>query len=215
MGFPKHLLRISMDSDNQSLLHYISRVHRDLSQDPVFAKHFSRPITVSVRDETQRNQLQDYMAGNDILKNATLVVDTEVNVGPSAGLLSAHRHDPEAHWIVTGCDYPRLTSAALHQLVYQHITRSPAITCFVNASGINEPLLAVWSPNSLAALRELLLQNPRAGPSTVIRDLTQQSREEDCKGSDCRSGVKKVIPEHGEWIVDVNTTQDWQKVQRG
>jgi molybdopterin-guanine dinucleotide biosynthesis protein A len=213
MGFPKHLLRTSLASDSQSLLLHVAQAHHDLANDMNLAEHFSKPVAISVRDEAQQKQLLDYMAGMNILQDAELIIDTEKDVGPNAGLLSAHRFDQSAHWIVTGCDYPRVTAEALHQLVTRHLTRKPAVTCFVNDSGFTEPLLAIWSPSSLKALHQHLLHDNNIGPSIAIRKLAQDSYS----GADDKMaywrGVEKIRAEQSNWIKDVNTIRDWQMLQ--
>ncbi|KAI9370268.1 MobA-like NTP transferase domain-containing protein [Aspergillus egyptiacus] len=84
-------------------------------------------------------------------------------IGPAAGLLAAHRHDPRASWLVIACDYPFLSVSALSQLQQQ---RLDPVTCFQNAEGIYEPLLGVWSPTALALL-ERNVQNGMLGPKSV------------------------------------------------
>jgi molybdenum cofactor guanylyltransferase len=213
MGFPKHLLRTSLDSGSQSLLYHTAEAHRGIAQNPALRRHYLEPITISVRDEIQKKQLLNYMTGMDILKDAGIVVDTEDNVGPSAGLLSAHRLDPSAHWVVTGCDYPRVTTEALLQLVSPHLTGTSEVTCFVNTSQFVEPLLAVWSPSSLAALQQTLLIDQNTGPSQVIRKLAEKARTNGSDKPVRRSGVETIIPRQNIWIEDINTIEAWQKIQ--
>jgi hypothetical protein len=73
------------------------------------------------------------------------------DIGPAAGLLAAHAAHPAATLLVLGCDYPLLPPAALQQLILEY---EPPLTCFVNADGFTEPLIAVWSLEALDALAE-------------------------------------------------------------
>ena len=88
-------------------------------------------------------------------------------IGPTAGLLAAYHNDPDAHWLVVACDYPLLTHDALRQL-YEAYEES--VTCFVNAQGWSEPLLAIWSPTALLKL-DTNVREGSTGPSKVVNAL--------------------------------------------
>lgn len=80
--------------------------------------------------------------------------DEDADIGPAAGLLSAHRQDPSAVWLVVACDYPFLTTAALQSLRQESEFGEAPVTCFSNAEGFNEPLLAIWTPDALHYLQK-------------------------------------------------------------
>ena len=93
-------------------------------------------------------------------------------LGPSAGLLSAHRHAPGAAWLVLAVDFPHVTVDGLGALV---AARAPAAlgTAYVNDAGILEPLFAIWEPAGLASLATSGAHSPRrvleAGPCSHVR----------------------------------------------
>lgn len=112
-----------------------------------------------------------------------------VSNGPAAGLLAAYNFSPTTTWLVAGCDYPLLTTSALQQLVDEY---DPPVTCFSNAEGWCEPLLAIWSP---LALEKLLVnaRQGRSGPNSVIRSI----------------GGKVIRPKDERWIRGANTREEW------
>lgn len=109
--------------------------------------------------------------------------------GPAAGLLAAYNLSPRTTWLVAGCDYPLLTTAALQQLVQEYV---PPVTCFSNPEGWGEPLLAIWSPAALRQLQENVMRG-RSGPNAVIRSL----------------GAKIIKPKEEDWIFGANTKEEW------
>lgn len=66
-----------------------------------------------------------------------------VDIKPAAGLLGVYRRDPSATWLVVACDYPFLTTAALRLLRRESDAAPAPVTCFANAEGFNERLLAI------------------------------------------------------------------------
>ncbi|GIK01925.1 hypothetical protein Aspvir_005966 [Aspergillus viridinutans] len=109
-------------------------------------------------------------------------------IGPAAGLLAGHYQDESAHWLVVACDYPFISVAALSQL--RRDWTEPVI-CFENRDGFWEPLLSIWSPEALRALKENI-QNGILGPSAVVKRL---------RG-------KTIRPREEKWIFNVNTPAD-------
>jgi molybdopterin-guanine dinucleotide biosynthesis protein A len=85
------------------------------------------------------------------------------DIGPAAGLLTAHRARPDAAWLVLAVDFPFVEESGLSHLI---AARSPAAwaTCFVHGDGTPEPLLTLWEPAGLAALAT----SPAAGPRRAL-----------------------------------------------
>jgi molybdopterin-guanine dinucleotide biosynthesis protein A len=114
------------------------------------------------------------------------------DIGPAAGLLAAHAAYPSATLLVLGCDYPLLPPVALQQLILEY---EPLLTCFLNADGFAEPLIAVWSPEALDVLAEEVREG-RSGLNRVVSML---------KG-------KRVRPLRDIWITGCNTRAEWEEV---
>lgn len=81
--------------------------------------------------------------------------------GPLAGVLAALRWHPRAAWLITACDMPALTAAAL-AWVLEH--RRPGTWAVVPADsdGRLEPLGAVWEPQMAPPLEDLALRGEQA-----------------------------------------------------
>jgi molybdopterin-guanine dinucleotide biosynthesis protein A len=95
-----------------------------------------------------------------------------VDLGPAAGLLSAHRHTPGAAWLVLAVDFPFASPRGLANLVEAREPQGRG-TAYENDEGILEPLFAIWEPAGLAALAASARDSPRrvleAGPCRRVR----------------------------------------------
>jgi molybdopterin-guanine dinucleotide biosynthesis protein A len=160
---------------------------------------------ISVRDMCQQQQLQAALATSSMSsRKVYYLADRLPHAGPSSGLVRAYEHDPTAHWLVTGCDYPLLEPNALDVLIDENLRETNSITCFRNAEGWNEPLLAIWSPTALQRLQELTREEPAIGPSRVIREnMTRKHGPH----------VNLLTPLRGSWILSVDTKEEWTRVQ--
>ncbi|MCX6290371.1 MAG: NTP transferase domain-containing protein [Bacteroidetes bacterium] len=119
------------------------------------------------------------------------------NIGPMAGLLSAHKKFPEASFLVTGCDYPFLTLDHLAELVSARNETNDAI-CFLNPeTNIEEPLIAIYENRSFQALFE----NFESGKYSLRHFL----REVD---------TKKVVPVSSEFLKSVDDMKSFHLAKR-
>ncbi|KAL1876774.1 hypothetical protein Plec18167_005183 [Paecilomyces lecythidis] len=116
---------------------------------------------------------------------------TATDIGPAAGLLTAHYSDPESCWLITACDYPLLAVSPLEQLLHEF--QAP-VTCFQNEFGFCEPLLSLWSPSALRRLQENVLQG-NYGPSFVVKE----------------SKGKLLRLEREEWLFNTNDKEQWDR----
>ena len=64
--------------------------------------------------------------------------------GPMAGVLGAMRAEPDACWVMTACDLPRLRTGAVQWLV--SMRRAGVWVVFPSIDGFAEPLLALYEP---------------------------------------------------------------------
>ncbi len=191
MGTAKHLLR--WIDDRPLYQHTLEQLHG--------ACPGSDTLYISLRDVEQlqwlelnistmgSTQIQPIYDSAGHVSQSDTHSSNMVSSGPAAGLLAAYNFSPATTWLVAGCDYPLLTTAALQQLVQEYL---PPITCFSNSEGWSEPLLAIWSPAALQRLQENVLRG-RSGPNNVIRSL----------------GGKVIRPENEDWIYGANTEQEW------
>lgn len=86
--------------------------------------------------------------------------------GPAAGLLAAHRWAPDAAWIVSACDHPRMLPAHITWMAAQ---RRPGCWAVIprQPDGHPCPTLALYEPQALALL-EQLVRDGGTGPSALL-----------------------------------------------
>lgn len=159
MGTPKHLLALA---NGQPVFAYLlERLHEACPQSDLY---------ISVHSHEQAAVLPPVLG----LRYRVLCDSSgdtgDVSgyyIGPAAGLLAAYEEDAHCHWMVLACDYPLMTSSDLKLLV--ELYEEP-VTCFQNADGFLEPLVAIWSPNALQALASNV-EVGKTGPTSTIRQL--------------------------------------------
>jgi molybdopterin-guanine dinucleotide biosynthesis protein A len=110
------------------------------------------------------------------------------DMGPAAGLLAAHSIHPAEKWLVIACDYPLLSPAAFQQLILEY---QPPLTCFVNESGIAQPLIGIWDEQALEKLKENVGQGEN-GLESVVMEME----------------AKLVKPLREIWIMGANTREE-------
>ncbi|KAF4266679.1 hypothetical protein KXW98_001640 [Aspergillus fumigatus] len=195
MGTRKELLRVA--GDVPLFVHLLIILHEACPESEV--------VLLSLRDHNSLKAIENdrhITAVPDnrlILTNGTTTFPVHVvydgpgvpsehdsaGIGPGAGLLAAHHQDQSAHWLVVACDYPFISTAALSQLRREW---TAPVTCFENRDGFCEPLLGIWSPEALRALKQNI-QDGILGPSAVVRS----------------SRGKTIRPHEEKWIFNVNT----------
>jgi molybdopterin-guanine dinucleotide biosynthesis protein A len=190
MGSPKHLLPLPHGPLYLYLIHIL---HEALPN--VATVHMSLADR-STTDETLRNgkfDVPDVHGSQTTVAIETVTDSITQDIGPAAGLLAAHERDPAATWLVVACDFPLLRAEAVRQLIQYY--EEPA-TCFRNEEGFTEPLLGIWGPRALEELKENVKAG-RSGPSYTLKNV----------------GSKLLVPNDQNWLVNVNTKQEWEAVQ--
>lgn len=188
MGFPKHLLPVP-STGKPLYQHLVSLIHVAFPE--VEMIHMSVAGTSKTDNALDQGELHlSNVGGDNRLQLVKIMDSTTLEIGPSAGLLAAHRHDSHASWLVVACDFPLLEPAALHQL--KDARRDP-VTCFVNKYGFNEPLLSIWTPQALQTLSENVKAG-RSGPNFTIKHL---------------NGTL-ISPDKDDWILNTNTLEEWE-----
>jgi molybdopterin-guanine dinucleotide biosynthesis protein A len=94
----------------------------------------------------------------------TVIPDQFADIGPAAGLLSAHRHAPESAWLVIACDMPLLDTESLLQLVESRRPEMAATVWAAADSSGPEPLCAIYEPGTLAAFLEQVTAGGNPSP---------------------------------------------------
>ena len=182
MGCPKYAMLLDGKSAATRLVDRIREAHPS-----------AETIYISLHD---RSQSVDSLDGNGFYylydeQDRTL---PDSYAGPAAGLLAAYHLDRTAHWLVVACDYPLISAADLRQLIENY--ESP-ITCFENAQGWPEPLLAVWSPAALQNLEENVCRG-KTGPIKVVEAVS----------------TKRLKPQDERSLMNTNTPAEWEAALR-
>ena len=157
--------------------------------------HMVQNLFISVRGPDVEGKLEGIVVEG---RSVGLVYDTPSNssfgdisdIGPAAGILAAHRHDPNSTWLVMACDYPLITRSELQNLFDKYDGR---LICFKNAEGWAEPLIGLWSPEALERLG-YNVANGMTGPKMVLEDLNS----------------RLISPKDSRCLLNANTMQEWE-----
>jgi molybdenum cofactor guanylyltransferase len=128
-----------MKTDKAALL-YAS--HSQLDRAMALVKPFVTEAFVSVRPDQQQDSLRSRFPQ---------IVDSEVDMGPAAGIRAAQRHDPRAAWLVLACDLPFLDATTLAYLTRSRAPARIATAYRSHSDGLPEPLCAIYEPASAEA----------------------------------------------------------------
>lgn len=164
-------------------LQYFGRPHQDILYERVGA-HCEK-VYLSVR----KDQYDPNFKGEFIL-------DEDQFRGPFNGLLSAHNKHPEAAWLVVACDLPFMDLATLKLLVESREPGAMATALATHATGLPEPLAAIWEPAALHAAERYL---PDSDSSCPRKFLLQQH-------------IKLVHPSNDDILINANRPEDLEKV---
>ena len=105
---------------------------------------------------------------NTVRFDHELIFDVYDNLGPAAGILSAHRAFAEVAWVVLACDMPLVDGAIIGTLIEQRDSRKAA-TAFANPrDGLPEPLCAIYEPGTLARFRRLAEDGLETSPRALL-----------------------------------------------
>lgn len=91
------------------------------------------------------------------------LVDLHPGKGPAAGLQAAHVSAPGRAWLALACDQPSLSSADLGRLIAEREPDAAATAYCDPATGVPQPLCAIYEPATLAGLAKETAAG--AGPS--------------------------------------------------
>ena len=81
----------------------------------------------------------------------TVIEDVFEDIGPAAGVLSAHVRYPESAWLVIACDMPLLDESILAFLCGARDEQYAATALAAAPGEPAEPLCAIYEPGTLAA----------------------------------------------------------------
>jgi molybdopterin-guanine dinucleotide biosynthesis protein A len=100
----------------------------------------------------------------------SLIKDELHDIGPAAGILSAHMQDPEAAWLVIACDMPLLDSALIAALIAGRDPRCDATAWLPDQVATPEPLCTIYEPATLAAFLSKVQAGGNPSPRAWLLD---------------------------------------------
>ena len=169
----------------KGILQYHGRPHQDVLYELI--QPFCERSFLSLR----KDQFDPEFQGESIL-------DDDEFRGPFNGLLSAHKRFPQAAWLVIACDLPFIDQPSLKQLVNARDASLMATAMATQASGLPEPLAAIWEPEALSEAKTYL---PNSDSSCPRKFLLQQE-------------IKLVVPETDDVLINANRPEDLEKVMQ-
>lgn len=170
---------------DKSVLEYFGRPHQDVLYEIVDA--ICDRTFLSVRKDQHDPKFQ-----------GEFILDKDQFRGPFNGLLSAHKRYPEVAWLVVACDLPFIDEGTLKQLVNSRNPALMATAMATHATGLPEPLIAIWEPRALEAALSYL---PNAESSCPRKFLLQHE-------------IKLVRPVSDDILINANKPEDLEKVMQ-
>lgn len=132
-----------------------------MQQDKSAMKHFGKAHAEFLADllSDQCDEVYYSLRADQIqdshLQRYPHIIDTQLT-GPGSGILEAFVRYPNSHWLVVACDMPYVDEKSLRLLIDNYRAQKVA-TCFINPENtLPEPLLGIYSPQSVQPLKEFL-----------------------------------------------------------
>jgi molybdopterin-guanine dinucleotide biosynthesis protein A len=110
--------------------------------------------------------------------------------GPGVGILSAHKKNPKAAWLVVACDFPFVDSRGIEELISNRIGNGIS-TVYKNIENSIEPLFAIWEPETLINFMNIF-ENGEKSPRRFLE----------------RSNPKTLAPHDPRLLVNINSLRD-------
>lgn len=112
-------------------------------------------------------------AGETERSKHSLILDRYDDMGPIAGVLSAMDFDPRASWLALACDLPNVDDETIETLLHAHRDGNP-FTAYKSAhDGLPEPLCAIFTASSRAAIDRFVADGIVCPRKMLIRSDTR------------------------------------------
>ena len=152
----------------------------------------------------QADQLKDdKKVLGDLEGKVAFVQDVYEEMGPAAGLISAHEaYGGKKTFFAVAVDFPFVTEKTLRFLVDKY---KAEVTTYLHPIDMHpEPLLSIWSPVALERLKKNATTETdgrkRTGPCYTVKQMWKESGEE-----------LGVLPLDELELRNTNTPEEWQK----
>ena len=170
---------------DKALINYHGRPHQEILFDLV--REFCEHSFISLRADQKEDLPEKY----------NVIIDQNEYPGPLNGILSAHKKYPEAALLVIACDLPLLNKETLRLLVNGRDAKKDATALATRASGLPEPLAAIWEPKGLRHVREYLKDATSSCPRKFL----------------INTDTHLIFPENDDVLANANSMQDYRKIK--
>ncbi len=135
---------------------------------------------------------------DSISPKADFILDRDEYPGPFNGILSAHKAFPDVAWMVLACDLPLIDNKTLQLLVDSRDPSKDATSFATQATGLPEPLAAIWEPRALNRVPEYLKEAASSCPRKFLLN----------------SDISLVIPPRDEVLANANSQEDYERIKQ-
>lgn len=153
-------------------------------------------VLLSARIDDVYVSVRADQSGDELRADYPLIEDQYSDLGPAAGILSAHRFAPHVAWLVIACDMPLLDDDLLAQLMTSRVADSEAVACMAADDSGPEPLCALYEPATLAALRRHVeaggSPSPRAWLESRPVTLIEAARPDALAGANTKQEFDRI-----------------------
>ncbi len=170
---------------DKALIDYHGKPQQELLFDLV--QEFCAHTFISLREDQQ----------DDLPEKYKVILDQNEYPGPLNGILSAHKKYPEAAWLVIACDLPLLDKETLQLLVKGRDANKDATALTTKASGLPEPLAAIWEPKGLEGVKEYLKNATSSCPRKFL----------------INTDTHLLFPENDDVLANANSMQDFRRIK--
>lgn len=174
---------------------------RRMGRDKSLLEYNGRPQwerAFSLLEETCAAVYLSRRPGQDTPSGVPCLEDRFLDLGPMGGLLTALHAHPERAWLVLACDLPTVDGELLARLVRGRRHTALATAFRDPASGLPEPLCAIWEPRSRARLHRFLGEGVLCPRKVLIRSL-----------------VALLDLPRGRALENVNRPEDYRRITEG
>ncbi len=170
---------------DKALIEYHGRPQQEILYDLVH--QFCEQTFISLRKDQRKEVPAKY----------NVIFDKNEYAGPLNGILSAHKKHPGAAWLVIACDLPLLDEKTLDLLISGRNPGKDATALATKASGLPEPLAAIWEPKGLNHVKEYLLNATSSCPRKFLLNTETQL----------------IFPENDDVLANANSMQDFKRIK--
>ena len=129
---------------------------------------------------------------NQLLPGEIYITDENKYEGPLNGILSAYHSFQDKAWLVVAVDLPHISDKTIEVLLSEREMLKRATVYATKASGMPEPLIAIWEPAALIEAEKYIQEGNRC-PRKFL----------------CGQDIKTISPENDIELFNANYYTDY------